>query len=314
MTGTDGAGGSANGAHDAHDERPTGEAPTTVGVIGLGDIGRGVATNVARAGLELVVCDVRQEAAEAFAETAHIATTPADVAELSGVVVVAVVNDAQVVEVLTGKEGAMPKARPGTAFLIVSTIKAETVRRMAAAAADRGCDVVDCGVSGGPVAAQEGQLVAMVGGSQEAVERVRPVLDAFSSVVIHMGPPGAGLQAKLARNIVQYGSWLAAYEGQRLAEAAGIELSKLALAIRESDTKIGGASRLMFRETVEPFGDDAHQGIVDAMRAGANLAHKDLRAALELAGELGVDLPMTALTDALCDDVFGLGSLKEESR
>ena len=63
----------------------------------------------------------------------------------------------------------------------------------------------------------------------------------------------------------------------------------------------------MFRETVEPFGDDAHQGIVDAMRAGASLAHKDLRAALELAGELGVDLPMTALTDALCDDVFGLG-------
>jgi 3-hydroxyisobutyrate dehydrogenase len=138
------------------------------------------------------------------------------------------------------------------------------------------------------------------------------VLDAFSSVVIHMGPPGAGLQAKLARNIVQYGSWLAAYEGQRLAEAAGIELSKLALAIRESDTKIGGASRLMFRETVAPFGPDAHQGIVDAMRAGASLAHKDLGAALELASELGISLPLTCMTDSLCDDVFGLGATEGE--
>jgi 3-hydroxyisobutyrate dehydrogenase-like beta-hydroxyacid dehydrogenase len=122
-----------------------------------------------------------------------------------------------------------------------------------------------------------------------------------------MGPAGAGLQAKLARNIIQYGSWLAAYEGQRLAEAAGIELSKLALAVRESDKLIGGSSRLMFRETVEPFAADAHPVIVDAMRAGAGLAHKDLRAALELAGELGVELPMTVLTEELCNDVFGLG-------
>jgi 3-hydroxyisobutyrate dehydrogenase-like beta-hydroxyacid dehydrogenase len=161
--------------------------------------------------------------------------------------------------------------------------------------------------AGSRVAAAEGELVAMVGGSDEAVSRIAPVLDAFSSVVLHMGPPGSGLQAKLARNIVQYGSWLAAYEAQRLAEAAGIELSKLATAIRESDAKIGGASRLMFRETVDPFDETADERLVAAMRAGAELAHKDLRAALALGGELGVTLPMTELTEDLCDDVFGLG-------
>jgi 3-hydroxyisobutyrate dehydrogenase-like beta-hydroxyacid dehydrogenase len=63
----------------------------------------------------------------------------------------------------------------------------------------------------------------------------------------------------------------------------------------------------MFRETVEPFADDADARLVDAMRAGANLAHKDLRAALELASELEVRLPMTQMTEQLCDDVFGLG-------
>jgi 3-hydroxyisobutyrate dehydrogenase len=286
----------------------SGTAIGTVGVIGLGDIGRGVATNVARAGLDLVVCDVREEATQAFTDTARIAATPAEVAELSEVVVIAVINDAQLIDVLTGANGAFSSARPGTSFVVLSTVAAGTVRQMATEAVESGCEVVDCGVSGGPAAAAEGQLVAMVGGSEEAVDRVRPVLDAFSSVVVHMGPAGTGLQAKLARNIVQYGSWLAAYEGQRLAEAAGIELSKLALAIRESDALIGGASRLMFRETVEPFGEDAHPVMVDAMRAGASLAHKDLRAALDLAGELGVALPMTALTEVLCDDVFGLGA------
>ena len=279
-----------------------------MGVIGLGQIGRGIAQNMLRAGHELVVCDVAEEATRSFIETAWVAPTPSELSELADVVVVAVVNDDQVIEVITGAHGALNTAREGTSFLIVSTVTAQTVRRVEAQAGDVGCGVVDCGVSGGPVAAAEGQLVAMVGGTEEAVDRVRPVLDAFSSLVIHMGPAGTGLQAKLARNIIQYGSWLAAYEGQRLAERAGIELSKLALAVRESDKLIGGSSRLMFRDTAEPFGEDAHPGIVEAMRAGANLAHKDLDAALELASELELDLPMTALAASLADDVFGLGN------
>ncbi len=121
-----------------------------------------------------------------------------------------------------------------------------------------------------------------------------------------MGPVGAGLKAKLARNLVQYGSWLAAYEAQVLAEAAGIELSKLAEVIRASDVFIGGSSRLMFRETVAPLAADAHPGIVSAMAGGAALAHKDLRAALELGHSLGLELPLAAMTDARCDAVFGL--------
>ncbi len=293
---------------------------TKVGVIGLGEIGRGIATNVTRGGLDLMVCDVRPEAAAAFADRAQIAPDPEALAAQVGaaqvgggqvgVVVVAVVDDAQVTDVLSGPKGAFRSARPGTSFVIVSTISPSTVRGMAQLALESGCELVDCGVSGGPVASAEGQLVAMVGGSEDAVARVRPVLETFSSHVLHMGPLGAGLQAKLARNIVQYGSWLAAYEGQRLAEAAGIELSKLALAIRESDSMIGGASRLMFRDTVAPFGEDADARIVDAMQAGANLAHKDLRAALDLASDFGMRLPMTEITEELCDDVFGLGSSK----
>jgi hypothetical protein len=122
-----------------------------------------------------------------------------------------------------------------------------------------------------------------------------------------MGPLGAGLQAKLARNLVQYASWLAAYEAQVLAEAAGIELAKLAQVIKASDARIGGASTLMFRRTVAPFTADDDAGLVEAMSTAATLAHKDLRAAMEMADALGVELPLAAMTDARADALFGIG-------
>jgi 3-hydroxyisobutyrate dehydrogenase len=150
-------------------------------------------------------------------------------------------------------------------------------------------------------------LVSMVGGDDDVVERIRPVLDAFSSLVVRMGPLGSGLQAKLARNLVQYASWLAAYEAQVLAEAAGIELAKLAQVIRASDARIGGASTLMFRRTVAPFSADDDEGLVNAMRTAATLAHKDLRAAMELAAGLGIELPLAAMTDDRADALFGIG-------
>jgi 3-hydroxyisobutyrate dehydrogenase len=224
-------------------------------------------------------------------------------------VVVAVVDDRQVLAVLEGTDGALGAMAAPSTVVIFSTVSPRTIEAVAASASGRDVDVVDCGVSGGPGAAADGSLVAMVGGDDAVIERIRPVLDTFTSLVVHMGPLGAGLKAKLARNLVQYGSWLAAYEAQVLAEAAGIELSKLAEVIRASDKLIGGASRLMFRDTVAPLAPDTHPGLVAAMAAGAALAHKDLRAALELGASLDVDLPLAAMTDARCDDVFGLTGL-----
>jgi 3-hydroxyisobutyrate dehydrogenase-like beta-hydroxyacid dehydrogenase len=278
---------------------------TTAGVIGLGDIGKGVAGALVRAGIDVVVCDVRAEATAALAEVADVAASPAEVGAQADVVLVAVVNDAQVRAVVDGPDGALGAMDDG-AVVVLATVAPSTVEAVAEVAAARGVDVLDCAVSGGPEASAAGRLVAMVGGDGAAVDRVRPVLDAFTGVVVHMGPVGAGLKAKLARNLVQYGSWLAAYEAQVLAEAAGIELAKLALVIRESDKFIGGASRLMFRDTAAPLPVDTDAGYVAAMAAGASLAHKDLRAAMALGRELGVDMPLAAMTDARCDDVFAI--------
>jgi 3-hydroxyisobutyrate dehydrogenase-like beta-hydroxyacid dehydrogenase len=277
------------------------------GVIGLGDIGRGLADNLMRAGVTLSVCDVRPEATEAYAEGAHVATSPADLARHSDVILVAVVNDDQVRGVLRGADGVFAGAQEGSTVVIVSTIATTTVEEVRTEGAGHGVHVVDCGVSGGPSAAASGQLVCMVGGTAEDVERVTPLLNVISSLVLHMGPPGAGISAKLARNLVQYGSWMAAFEAQELAEAAGIDLIKLGQAIAESDKHIGGASRLMFRTTTAPWPDGTDAGLLTLVRNGSLLAHKDLAAARQLGQELGVPLPLATLTEARCDEIFGLG-------
>ena len=280
----------------------------SVGIIGLGDIGAGAAASIASAGLALSVCDLRDEATSPFAETATIALSPAALASSSDVVIIAVVNDAQVQSVLEGPNGVLAGARPGAVIVIVSTISPSTVAEVAILANAAGVGLVDCGVSGGPTAAAQGELICMVGGADQDIERCRPALEAMSSLIVAMGPLGAGLMAKLARNVVQYGSWLAAYEGQRIAEAAGVDLGKLATVIKASDAKIGGPATLMFRPTVAPFGPDDHPGLVEAMRTAAVLAHKDLHAALALGHDLGIDLPLVEMTEARCDDIFGLGT------
>ena len=136
--------------------------------------------------------------------------------------------------------------------------------------------IVDCGVSGGPTAAASGNLVCMCGGDPEVIGALAPLFDAIGSLTVTMGPFGTGLAAKLARNLVQYGGWLAAYEGQVLAEAAGIELAKLALVIRASDDQSGGPTTLMFRQTVAPFTEADDEGLVGAMQAAAGLAREGL--------------------------------------
>jgi len=194
----------------------------------------------------------------------------------------------------------------------VSTITPACVADIGAEATARGVPIVDCGVSGGPSAAASGNLVCMCGGDPEVIDGLAPLFEAIGSLAVTMGPFGTGLAAKLARNLVQYGGWLAAYEGQVLAEAAGIELAKLAQVVRASDAQSGGPTTLMFRQTAAPFTTADDQGLVRAMHAAADLARKDLKAALALADELDLELPLAAMTAARCGDIFGLGATPAE--
>jgi 3-hydroxyisobutyrate dehydrogenase-like beta-hydroxyacid dehydrogenase len=284
----------------------------TIGVIGLGTIGSGIATNVHAAGLPLIVCDLRIEATLRHTAYAKVVGSAAALARESDIVVVAVVNDEQVRSVLSGPEGVLAEGGTGITVVVVSTITPACVAAIGAEATALGVPIVDCGVSGGPSAAASGNLVCMCGGDPEVIAGLAPLFEAIGSLAVTMGPFGTGLAAKLARNLVQYGGWLAAYEGQVLAEAAGIELAKLAQVVRASDAQSGGQTTLMFRQTVAPFTTADDEGLVRAMHAATELARKDLQATLALADELHLELPLAAMAEAHCADIFGLGAPSAE--
>jgi alkylhydroperoxidase/carboxymuconolactone decarboxylase family protein YurZ len=130
----------------------------------------------------------------------------------------------------------------------------------------------------------------MMGSSRAAYERCREPFGCFADLVLHLGPAGAGTQAKLARNLLHFVAFCAAAEAQRLAEAAGLDLRKLAGVVRHSDAVTGGPGSIMLRRTTAPMTpDDPLRPILEHVRA---LGEKDLSLALELGAQLGVDLPL----------------------
>ena len=277
-------------------------------MIGLGEIGRGLAAAISRAGIPLSVYDIRGEATLPFRDSAQVCDNLDQIGRSSDVLVVAVLNDEQVLDVLDEHTGVARSLAAGSTVVIVSTVSLDTIRRLDDRLRTRGLGLVDCGVSGGASAAADGELVSMVGGDDARIDHVEPVIEAFSSKVVRMGPLGAGQRAKLARNLIQFGAWLAAFEGQRVAEASGIELGKLADVVKASDRRIGGVSALMFRPTTAPFAEGDDERLVEAMKSAAALARKDLSAAIKLGDELGMELPVAKLAADNADAIFGVGT------
>lgn len=280
---------------------PVAPAASTVGFIGLGQIGAPMAARLVDWPGALHVFDVRAEAMQPLVEQGAIAA--ADVAAVGAacdVVSVMVRDDAQVRAVVAEL---LTSAREGSVIAVHSTIAADTAEALAASAAGQGVELLDAPVSGGFVGAHEGTLAAMVGGERAAFERAKPVFGTWASLVVHMGPVGAGTRAKLARNLLHFIAFTGAAEAQRLAEAAGLDLRKLAGVVRHSDAVTGGPGAVMLRASTAPLepGDDWY----DAMVHTRDLGEKDLAYALELAEELGLDLPLARL--ARRDLAAGLG-------
>ena len=274
---------------------------TRLGCIGLGNMGAPMAKRLLDRPGRLTVLDTRPEAVAPFtAAGARAADDPADLARECDVVCVTVVDDAQVRTVVAGLLGG---ARPGTVIAVHSTVADTTAVELAAACAERGLELVDAPVSGGAPGAEQGRLAVMVGASDAAFDMVREPFSWFSDLVVHAGPVGAGTRMKLARNLLHFVSFTAAAEAQRLAEAAGLDITALGKVVRHTDAISGGAGAIMLRDTTAPIPpDDFWFPILDHVRA---LGEKDLSLALGLGARLGVDLPLAAR--ALGDLGPGLG-------
>lgn len=263
-----------------------------VGFVGLGNIGKPMALRLAAdPGTDLVVYDVVSEpVAELVAAGASAAQSVADLARDAGVVCVMVRDDDQVREVLAACVGV---AEPGTVLVVHSTVAPHTPAQLAETAHQHGLRLIDAPVSGGAMGAAEGTLALLVGGSDDAVEAARPVLDVMGSKVVHAGPIGAGTTMKLARNLMHFVAFAAATEAQRLAEAAGLSLKELGEVVRHTDAITGGPGAIMHRDTTAPLErDDFWYGVFDHVRA---LGEKDLTFATGLADQLGVEVPLARL-------------------
>ena len=275
---------------------------TTAGVIGLGQIGGGVALCLARAGLLQAVYDIRPDAGKDLRGQATIAGSPAELARKCDVIIVAVVSAEQTIDVLSGPDGVLAGAHPRSSVVLLATVGLGDLARIRAVTDTAGVPLIDCGVAGGPKSAENG-IICLVGAEPEQLTRVRPVLDGFARYVAHMGGPGAGMAAKIVRNTIAVGCLRAGYEGAALAKAAGVDLAKIIQII--DDTADAGIGPLMLMgRPGDPSTDPAEARYRQSIHAQMV---KDIQAALELGAMTEVGLPLLELTTKTSREVVGIG-------
>ena len=252
-----------------------------VGFIGLGAMGMHMARNLHRAGLLTAVWNRTGEKARALATElgCTAASSPEALAREVDVVVMCVSADADVLEVV---QAMVPGLRAGSMVIDCSTVSAETARKAATLLRPRGVEFLDCPVSGGVEGARDGTLAVMVGGSAEAFERARPVLEAFGRTITRFGDCGSGQAAKATNQIMCAGIIEAVAEAMAFAKAQGLPLPELV------ETLGNGAGSSWY------FVHRAPNMIRGAFPAGfrVRLHAKDLAICREMAARLGVTLPV----------------------
>lgn len=268
-----------------------------VGFIGLGNFGEPMATRVAMAGFDLAVFDLRDEPMKRLEEHgAHRVDSVESMAQTCDVIALAVVDDQQVTDLLIGDAGSpgiIDLAAPGAVILVHSTIHPDTCRRLSAAGATKRIEVLDAPVTGGPAAAASGALSVMVGGSEEAFETCRPVLDAIGTTITHLGPSGAGQLAKLANNIGIAMTMRAVHESLSFARANGIPADQMLELLGT------GAARSWVADNWTAIGQTAVHYQAGGVQGVANLTYKDLSLALSIAHGNRLALPGAALAAQL---------------
>jgi len=255
-----------------------------LGYIGLGIMGRGMASNLIEAGHPLTVWNRTRSKTEGL--DANVVDSPQEVGPESDIVFVCVSDTPDVEEVVFGDYGVIHGMTDGEVLVDHYTISPVATARFATQAAELGISWVDAPVSGGSEGAERGTLAVMAGGEAAALERTRPFMEAYSRSIVHVGDdPGSGQMVKAVNQVLVVLNQLAASEALMLADAAGLDLEKTLAAVE------GGAAGSWMLSNRGP------QMIARDWRPGftIDLQQKDLRLVLEAADEVGASMPGTAL-------------------
>jgi len=283
---------------------------TSIAFIGLGVMGGPMAGHLARAGHRVTAYNRSPQRAEKWraqwadqALEIAFARTPAEAAKGAEFVLTCVGNDADLAEVTLGEDGVLAAIDEGACLIDHTTVSADMARQLAGACEERGIDFVDAPVSGGEAGAVNGQLAIMCGGTDGAMARAEPVIEAYAKAIVHVGPAGAGQTAKMANQMCIAGILAGLSEAIRLAQAAGLDLDKTYQAIS------GGAAQswqMDNRWATMVSGDFDFGFAIDWMR-------KDLGYALAEARRLGLSAPVTALVDQFYADVQASGGGRKDT-
>ncbi|EUC17666.1 2-hydroxy-3-oxopropionate reductase [Paraburkholderia hospita] len=261
----------------------------TAGFIGLGIMGKPMAANLRKNGIELTAFTRSGVPDELTQAGVTASTSPADVAAKADVIFVMVPDTPDVERVLFGENGVASKLRQGQIVVDMSSISPIATRDFAARVREKGADYLDAPVSGGEVGAKAASLTIMVGGAQATFDKVKPMFDMLGKNVSLIGEVGAGQICKVANQVIVAATIEAVGEALLLASKAGVDAEKVRKAL------MGGfaSSRIlevhgerMTKRTFDPgFRIELHQ--------------KDLNLALSTAQALGVSLPNTSTCQAL---------------
>jgi 3-hydroxyisobutyrate dehydrogenase len=268
-----------------------------VGFVGVGTMGAGMASNMQKAGNDLVVNDLTmQSASRHLAAGASWAETPKALAAQCDVVFTSLPTPADVEKVGTGENGLMEGMKPGSAWFDLSTNAVDVVRSLHARFAAKGVEFLDAPVSGGPSGANSGKLAIWVGGDKAVFDKYKAQLDAMGDQALYIGPIGAGTIAKLVHNAAGAAVNVVLSEVFTMGVKAGVEPLQLFTAIRQG---AGGRARLFDRMQKQFL-----TGVYDPPDFALRLLHKDVSLACQVAREVSVPMRLTnmareELTEAL---------------
>jgi 3-hydroxyisobutyrate dehydrogenase-like beta-hydroxyacid dehydrogenase len=259
-----------------------------IAFIGLGRMGAPMAAHLLAAGHRLRVHDARREALAALEQQgAHWADSPAEAARDAEITLTCLPGPREVEAVLRGRDGLLHALPDGAAWIDSTTSSLPLLRELAASLAQRGVDVLDAPVSGGPAGAARRALVFWVGGSEAAFARCRPVLANMADEVMHVGPLGSGTVTKLAHNSANFAVQAVLAEAFTLAVKAGMDPLVLFHALRQGSL---GRNR-----PVDRLAEQFLPGRYEPAAFALELAHKDVALAIELARGHGVPTPYAEL-------------------
>jgi 2-hydroxy-3-oxopropionate reductase len=274
-----------------------------VGFIGLGAMGCPMALNLMKHGHAMGVYARRPEAARPLLDAgARVYATPAELAAASEVVFTMVTASNDLEEVVLGTSGIAQGAVAGSVVVDMETISPTVARTVAMRLKDKGVDMLDAPVSGGPAGAQQATLSIMVGGEAAVFERVKPLFACLGKTILHMGPCGSGQMTKACNQLALLVTAQGAAEALTLARRSGLDPQR----VREVLLAGLASSRVL-----ELFGE---RMVKRDFAAGieARLYHKDLAIALSVGHEIGQGLPAAAVVMQHINAAVGSGDAKND--